>query len=43
MYLYAAAADVVAVNPNRIKIVLANPLCTFFIEAKRAFSNGEII
>ena len=43
MYLHASAADVVAVNPNRIKTLLANALCTLLIEAKTAYSNGEII
>ena len=37
---YASAADVAAVNPKGIKILLANCLITFFITGYPAFSNG---
>ena len=37
---YASAADVAAVNPKGIKILLANSLITFFITGYPAFSNG---
>ena len=36
----ASAADAAAVNPNRIKTLLANGLITFFINGNLVFSNG---
>ena len=36
----ASAADAAAVNPNRIKTLLANGLITFFINGNPVFSNG---
>ena len=35
----ASAADAAAVNPNRIKRLLANGLSTLFIKGKPDFSN----
>ena len=35
-----SAADAAAVNPNGIKILLANGLSIFFISAKPGFNNG---
>ena len=35
-----SAADAVAVNPKRIKMLLANGLITFFINGSPVFSNG---
>ena len=34
-----SVADVAAVNPNGIKTLLVNGLCTFFINWKPVFSN----
>ena len=36
----ASAADAAAVNPNKIKTLLANALITFFINGYPVFSNG---
>ena len=36
----ASAADAAAVNPNGIKMLLANGLVTFFISVNPVFSNG---
>ena len=36
----ASAADAPAVNPNRIKTLLANGLITFFINGSTVFNNG---
>ena len=36
----ASAADVAAVNPKGIRILLANNLITFFINGNPVFSNG---
>ena len=35
-----SAADAAAVNPKRIKTLLANGLITFFISGNPVFSNG---
>ena len=40
LYVPASAADIVAVNPNDIKMPLANELKTFLIKGKPIFSNG---
>ena len=39
--LPASAADAAAVDPNGIKILLANTLITFFINDNHAFYNGS--
>ena len=39
-WIAASVAAVAAVNPNGIKIFLANGLSTFFIKDKPVFSNG---
>ena len=36
----ASAADAATVNPNEIKILLANGLITFFTNANPVFNNG---
>ena len=36
----ASAADAPAVNPNGVKILLANDLITFFINGHPVFNNG---
>ena len=38
--IHASAADPATVNPNGIKILLANGLSTFFIKGQQVFSNG---
>ena len=38
----ASAADAAAVNPNGIKILLANGLITYFINGNSVFSNGPV-
>ena len=40
LYVPASAADIAAVNPNDIKMPLANELKTFLIKGKPIFSNG---
>ena len=40
-FLWIAASDAAAVNPNRIKMLLANGLSTFPIKGNPAFSNGS--
>ena len=39
-FTYESAADAATVNPNGIKMLLANGLSTFFIKGKSALSNG---
>ena len=40
LWIAASVADAVAVNPNDIKMLLANGLSTFYIKWKPVFSNG---
>ena len=40
LWIAASIADVAAVNPNDIKILLAKGLSTFFIKGKPVFRNG---
>ena len=37
----ASAADAAAVNPERIKTLLANDLIAFFVNGNPVFSNGR--
>ena len=41
-WMAAFVADATGINPNGIKILLANGLSTFFIKANPVFSNGSI-
>ena len=38
-WIVVSVADTTAVNPNGIKSLLANGLCTFFIKHKSVWSN----
>ena len=40
LWIAASVADTAAVNPNGIKMLLANGLSTFHIKGKLVFSNG---
>ena len=40
LWIAVSVADAPAVNPNSIKILLANGFTTFFIKGKPVFSNG---
>ena len=40
--ILASEADAVAVNPNGIKILLANSLITFYTNGNPVFNNGPI-
>ena len=40
LWIPAYAADVAAVNPNGIKILIANGLIAFFVKGYPVFSNG---
>ena len=40
LWIAASVVDIAAVNPNGIKMLLANRLSTFFIKGNPGFSNG---
>ena len=42
-WIAASVSDAPGVNPNGIKILMANALSKFFIKVRAAFSNGFIL